>query len=124
MVFLVATGRARADIKQPSSQHSNGWTGLTIEGFWNLSGISRPLLRALFIIDQYPVDDQNERIQLRSLYRSIPPIPRRNRKLNHLLDSSPVDPEQPGRLPAAHTVYHHRTAHTCIKLQLLHPHYM
>ncbi|API57735.1 hypothetical protein BMW22_41435 (plasmid) [Rhizobium leguminosarum] len=51
------------------------------------------LLRALLVIDQYPLDDRDKCIELRALHHSIPTVTGRHRKLDHLLDCPSIDSE-------------------------------
>lgn len=63
------------------------------------------------------VDDADKAIQLRTLHWLYPPITGRDRKPQHLVDSTPVDPEHSSRFPTAHPFHHHRMAHA----RILHP---
>src|SRR3954453_24164798 len=78
-------------------------------------------LRPTLILRQDGVDDPGERIQLRARRRPAPPIPRRNRKRQHLRYRPRVDPVSPRRFPPAQTLNLNRITNLSIKLHALHP---
>ena len=70
-----------------------------------------PLLRlTALILLQDPVDDPDERVQLRSRRRRAAPIPGRYREHHHLGYRPRVDPEPSRRLPMAQPLNPHRMA--------------
>ena len=64
-----------------------------------------PLLRrTALIVLKDPVDDPDERIQLRSRWSPRPPVPGRHREHHHLRDRPGINPEPPRRLPATQSL--------------------
>src|SRR3954453_16805882 len=79
------------------------------------------LLRSTLILQQDPVDDPGERVELRTRRWPAPPVPGRYRKRQHLGHRSRVNPKAPRRLPPAHTLNLNRITNLRIELPPLHP---
>src|SRR3954454_893197 len=79
------------------------------------------LLRSTLILQQDPVDDPGERVELRTRRWPAPPVPGRYRKRQHLGHRSRVNPKAPRRLPPAHTLNLNRITNLRIELHALHP---
>ena len=80
-------------------------------------------LRPTLIRRQNSVDDPGERVQLRPCGRPAPPIPRRDRKCQHLSYRPRVDPNAPCCFPPAHTLNlepHSRITNPRIELNAVH----
>ena len=60
--------------------------------------------RTVTILQQNPVDDPAERVELRTHRRPAPPVPGRYRKRQHLRNRPRVDPKTPRRFPPAQTL--------------------
>jgi hypothetical protein len=72
------------------------------------------------IIQQDLIDDPQPRSQFRTLHGLLPPIPLRQRKLQHPPNRFPRQPELPRRLPDAHTVHLYRSSYARIHFHLVH----
>ena len=93
--------------------------------------VSQPLenpLRGMLLLGwlsliflQDPIDDPNERIQLRPRRRPAPPISRRHRERQHLRHRPWVDPESPRCLAPAQPLYINRSSHLPIQFHAFHP---
>ena len=77
--------------------------------------------RPPLIFFQDPVDDPDERIQLRPHRRPAPPVSRRHRERQHLRYRPRVDTKPPRRLPPAHPLHIHRSPHLPVQLHAFHP---
>lgn len=81
-----------------------------------------PLLRwATLIIFQDPIDDTNERVQLRPGRRVATPVPGRNQEGQHLRYRPRIQPKPPSRLATAQTLNPHRLADLPVKFHAIHP---
>jgi len=81
-----------------------------------------PLLpRPTLILQQDPVDDPGEWVELRTRRRPAPPVPGRHRKRQHLRYRPRVNPITPRRFPPAHTLNLNRITNLSVKLHTLHP---
>jgi hypothetical protein len=81
-----------------------------------------PLLpRPPLIRQQNPVDNADERVELRAGRRSTPPVSGRHRKRQHLRYRPRVDPKAPRRFPPAQTFNLNRKTNLSVKLHALHP---
>ena len=79
------------------------------------------LLRPAFVLGQDPVDDGDERIQLRPHRRLRAPVARRHRERHHLRDRPGIDPEPPRRRPLAQPLDLNRVPNLRVELHVLHP---
>jgi hypothetical protein len=68
------------------------------------------LRRTALILFHDPVDDADERVQLRSHRRLLAPVSGRHREHHHLGHCPRVDPEPPRRLSMAQSLNPHRMA--------------
>jgi hypothetical protein len=80
------------------------------------------LLGRLFLIFlQDPIDDPDERIQLRPRRRPAPPVSRRYRERQHLRHRPRVDPEAPRCLAPAQPLNINRSSHLPVQFHAFHP---
>ncbi len=79
------------------------------------------LRRTALILLKNPVDDPDERVQLRARRRLAPPVTRRHREHHHLGNRPRVDPKPPRRLALAQSLNLHRIANPSVELHALHP---
>jgi len=81
-----------------------------------------PLLDRLgLIVFQNPVDEPDERIQLRPCWRPATPVPARNREGQHLRYLPWIQPEPTPCLATAQTIDPHRMADLPVKFHAFHP---
>src|SRR4051812_547407 len=79
------------------------------------------LLRSTLILQQNPVDDPGERVELRTRRWPAPPVPGRYRKRQHLRHRPRVDPVTTRRFPPTYTLNLNRVTNLSIELHALHP---
>src|SRR5205085_668048 len=77
--------------------------------------------RPALILRHDTVDDPGEWVELRTRRWSPPPVPRRNRKRQHLGYCPRIDPKLPRRFPSAQTLDLYGVPNPSIKLHYLHP---
>jgi len=77
--------------------------------------------RTPLIFLQDPINDPEERIQLRPRRRPAPPVSRRHRERQHLRHRSRVDPKPPRRFPPAQPLHIHRSPHLPVQFHAFHP---
>src|ERR1019366_6820782 len=77
--------------------------------------------RLTLIFLQDPINDPEERIQLRPRRRPAPPVSWRHRERQHLRHRPRVDPEPPRRFPPAQPLYIHRSPHLPVQFHAFHP---
>ena len=70
------------------------------------------------IVLEDPVDDAGVELQLGLLWRTLSPVPRRDRIGQHLAHGVPVQAKLSGDLPNTLTLHHHRPANPQIYLYL------
>src|ERR1700736_4648874 len=81
-----------------------------------------PLLpRPTLILQQDPLDDPGERVELRTRRRPASPVPGRYRKRQHLRTRPRIDAKTPRCFPPAHTFNLNRITNLSIELHALHP---
>src|SRR5258705_9534401 len=81
-----------------------------------------PLLpRPTLILQQDPVDDPGEWVELRTRRPPAPPVPGRHRKRQHLRYRPRVNPITPRPFPPAHTLNLNRITNLSVKIHTLHP---
>ena len=81
-----------------------------------------PLLRrSALILFQDPIDDPDERIQLRTRRRTAAPVSRRHRERQHLRHRPRVDAKTTRRLATTDPLNPNRVANPPIQLHALHP---
>src|SRR6202035_3861690 len=81
-----------------------------------------PLLpRPTLILQQDPLDDPGERVELRTRRRPASPVPGRYRKRQHLRNRPRIDAKTPRCFPPAHTFNLNRITNLSIELHALHP---
>jgi hypothetical protein len=79
------------------------------------------LRRLTLIVFQDPINDPEERIQLRPRRRLTPPVSRRHRERQHLRHRPRVDPKPPRRLASAQPLNINRPSHLPIQFHAFHP---
>src|ERR1700687_3568454 len=77
--------------------------------------------RAALILLNDPIDNPDERVQLRPCRRLPPPISRRHREGHHLGYRPRVDPKPTTRLATAQSLNLHRITDPSIEIHALHP---
>jgi hypothetical protein len=77
--------------------------------------------RLFLILGQDPIDDPDERIQLRPRQRSAPPVSRRHRERQHLRHRPRIDPESPRCFAPAQSLNVNRSPHLPVQFHAFHP---